>query len=194
LKQWKHLLNMFFQHFYDFQERHHQNLIGIIMSFFQEKLFKRDPEESNLNRLTLSYALENAKQLIVVYRNCAFSSDEFFCSGDYPTPWPNVTNVDNLKEFLDKRLEFRSPYQGFVSQCVITPDPKYIIVRFYSSLKRSCAKKVDKKLSDWIASQTPGTFNEGEKPKSNVFLADFIDLRGSNFSKTVVDLNMKLIE
>jgi hypothetical protein len=130
----------------------------------------------------------------VIYRNDSFVPREFFRSRDFPTPWPNVTNTTNLRAFLDQRLEHRSPYQGFVTQCVLTPDTSFILPRFYSSIRKSCAKKVDKKMENWIKNQTPGRFGIGERPTSNVFLADFVDIRDNNFTRIVVDLNMKLLQ
>ena len=189
----KEFLILDFQHFYDFEPQHHITLIKIIENFFKAKLFVRTSEESNLNELTLSHAYNNQQQLIVIYRNDGFVTREFFRSRDFPTPWPNVTNTTNLKAFLESKLEFRAPNQGYVTQCVLTPDTSFILPRFYSSIRRSCAKKVDKKMEEWIKNQTPGIFRYGSRPTSNVFLADFVDIRHNNFSKIVIDLNMKLI-
>lgn len=61
------------------------------------------------------------------------------------------------------------------------------------SLRRACAEKVRKGLFDWIKTQVPGKFQRGEKPTSNVFIADFIDLKYSEFCKIVVGLNEKLL-
>lgn len=182
-----------FQHFYDFDKHHHLQLIDIVERFFRPKIFVRTSETSNLNQLTLSHAYNNEQQLIVIYRNDSFVTRDFFRSRDFPTPWPNATNIPSLKAFLDQRLECRLPHHGFVTQCVITPDTRYILRRFYSSIRKACAKKVDKQLADWIKTQTPGRFREGDKPTSNVFLADFVDIRNNNFSKIVVDLNMKIM-
>lgn len=181
-----------FQHFYDFQAHHHQQMIQIVMLMFKHKLFERALYESNLNQLTLANAHATGKQTLIIYRNNVYSPNEFFRSYDFPTPWPNATKIEELKEFLDKRLEQRSPDQGFVTQCVLTPDANFIVPRFYSTLRKKCAKKVDSKMTDWIMQQTPGTFKEGAQPRPNVFLADFVDIRHNNFSKIVVDLNMKL--
>lgn len=182
-----------FQHFYDFEAHHHMTLINIIERFFRPKLFTRISEESNLKQLTLSHAYNNQQQLIVIYRNDCFVNRDFFRSRDFPTPWPNATNISSLKTFLDQRLEFRSSNQGFVTQCVITPDTRYILPRFYSSIRKACAKKVDSQLADWIKTQNPGRFRDGDKPTSNVFLADFVDIRDNNFCRIVIDLNMKLV-
>jgi hypothetical protein len=182
-----------FQHFYGFEGQHHVKLINIIERFFESKLFVRNSEESNLNYLTLSRAYNNEQQLIVIYRNDRFVTRDFFRSRDFPTPWPNATDITSLKAFLDEKLEFRQSNQGFVSQCVITPDTRFILLRFYSSIRKACAKKVDVKMADWIKTQTPGRFMNGEKPTSNVFLADFVDIRDNNFSRIVIDLNMKIV-
>lgn len=181
-----------FQHFYAFHEQQHVKLITMIFDLFKDKIFKRAAYESNLAELTLSNAYANNKQLVIIYRSNVPDSTGFFRSYDFPTPWPNATKIENLKEYLDKRLECRTPHQGFVTQCILTPDANYILPRFYSTLRKKCAKKVDSRLTDWIKDQTPGRFKEGEKPTSNVFLGDFIDIRNNNFSKIVVDLNMKL--
>lgn len=61
------------------------------------------------------------------------------------------------------------------------------------SLRRACAEKVRKGLFDWIKTQEPGQFQRGQKPTSNVFIADFIDLKDSEFCKIVVSLNEKLL-
>lgn len=62
------------------------------------------------------------------------------------------------------------------------------------SLRRACAEKVRKGLFDWIKTQAPGIFQRGQKPTSNVFIADFIDLKDGEFCKIVVSLNGKLLD
>lgn len=188
----KEVVILDFQHFYDLQAPQHQQLINIIMHNFHSKLFKRSFGDSNLIQLNLNFAYQYRKQIVVIYRNNLLTANEFFKANDFPTPWPNATNIDSLKEYLEKILESRLPYQGFVTQCVLTPDANFIIPRFYSTLKKKCAKKVDKDMSEWISELNPGNFREGEKPKVNVILADFVDIHDNKFSKIVVDLNAKL--
>lgn len=182
-----------FQHFYDFQAQHHHELIRIIMRFFKALLFPRSTDESNLKLLTLTNCFESRKQILIIYRNSSFASDDFFRSYDFPTPWPNATKIELLKETLEKRITQRSPHQGYVTQCILTPDAKFILPRFYSTLRKKCAKKVESQLINWVKDQSPGRFEEGEKPRSNVFIADFVDLNNNNFSKSVIDLNLKLV-
>lgn len=67
------------------------------------------------------------------------------------------------------------------------------IHRFYSSLKKKCAKKVSKKLTKWIELQKPGPFSlNADQPTSNVFIADFIELNDFAFCRTVIELNNKI--
>lgn len=180
-----------FQHFYAFERRHHEKLISIILKLFKHKLCEPEDDDS-LRRITLSNSCSNGKQLLIIYRNGVVNSKEFFRSWNFPTPWPETTKIKELKAFLDRRLEQRSPDQGFVSQVLLTPDAKFIIPRFYSSLRKACAYKVDSKMLDWLKEQTPGVFSTDEKPTVNVILADFVDILDNNFCKIVVDLNMKL--
>lgn len=66
--------------------------------------------------------------------------------------------------------------------------------RFYSSLKKKCAVKVCKKLTDWIKVQRPGPFSlNANQPTSNVFIADFIELKNFQFCRTVIALNEKIL-
>lgn len=182
-----------FQHFYDFTPHHHEKLIEIIKSFFQTKIFERSLEEPNLSQLTLSNAYTMQQQVIIIYRHGIYNADEFFRSYDFPTPWPNETKVDRLKTSLSTQLQRRSPDQGFVLQCILTPDAGFILPRFYSTLRKACAKKVDSEMTEWIKQQMPGKFVEGEPPTANVFLMDFIDLREENLCRTVIGLNSKLL-
>jgi hypothetical protein len=162
------------------------------MKFFHSLIFQNDSRLNHLPYLTLNRAKSTGKQLIVTYRSC-HSSPIFFSSRDFPTPWPNSTKVEFLKEFLDEKMMFRSPDQGWITQCIITPDANYIIPRFYSSLKKCCAKKVLKNMEEWILSKEPGQWINGETPKINIILGDFVDMDDNRFSRMVIDLNMKLL-
>lgn len=181
-----------FQHFYNFTPEHHEQLIDCILNFFGRKIVRRGSGDSDLSQVSLSSAFEHGQQIIVVYRNSPTTSGVFFCPCDFPTPWPDSTNINDLKKYLEQRIQYRSCMQGFITQCVITPDANYIVPRFYSSLRRSCARKVESGMSDWIKNQKPGVFRDGEEPTVNILLADFTDILDSNFTRNVIDLNMKL--
>lgn len=61
------------------------------------------------------------------------------------------------------------------------------------TLRRACAQKVCKGLFDWVRARTPGKFERGARPTSNVFIADFVELKDCEFCKIVVNLNQKLM-
>ncbi|XP_053694842.1 PI-PLC X domain-containing protein 2 [Sabethes cyaneus] len=180
------------QHFYLFNPTDHCMLSAELNRIFDKKIYSRNV--SQLKDCTLESATSSGKQVLIVYRSDACVNDRFWLSQDWPTPWPNEIKVKKLRQYLDESLAQRNPDTGYVSQCVLTPTVRYIVPRFISSLRTTCAKEVDKKLTDWIKMQTPGLFGPDEKPKSNVFLADFIDIKDSNFSKIVIALNKKILD
>lgn len=181
------------QHFYEFNESHHQQLTNYLLKQFGSIIYERSLHEYDFSELTLAKALALHKQVIVIYRNHRVDN-AFFQSYFFANPWPQTTSVQKLEEFLDERLQLRSPFQGYCSQLVLTPTTSFILPRFYSSLKNKCAKKVESQCKQFLELQKPGPFNKNESPNSNVFLADFVDLNDNDFIKTVIDLNVKLLK
>lgn len=179
------------QHFYNFSHHDHIKLSKLITEIFDNRIYGRI--DGNLISCTLNNMHSNKKQVLIIYRNNDSVSTKFWFSYHWPTPWPNQIEVDKLRDYLTESLENRPPGVGYVSQCVLTPTVQYIVPRFLSSLRSSCAKKVSKKLNSWIADQSPGLFHDGDRPKVNVFLADFIDIKSSDFCKLVVQLNSKIL-
>lgn len=54
---------------------------------------------------------------------------------------------------------------------------------------------MNKKLIDWIKVQRPGPFElNANQPTANVFIADFIELNNSEFCRTVIELNDKILK
>ncbi|EDS32336.1 glycosylphosphatidylinositol-specific phospholipase C [Culex quinquefasciatus] len=180
------------QHFYLFNPTDHCVLSAELNRIFDKKIYSRDINQ--LKDCTLESATRNGKQILIVYRSDACVNDRFWLSQDWPTPWPNEVSVKKLRQYLEETLTQRSPEAGHVSQCVLTPSVRFIVPRFMSSLRATCAKEVDRKLMDWIRQQVPGPFGPDEKPKSNVFLADFVDIQDSNFCRVVVELNKKILD
>lgn len=180
------------QHFYNFANGDYDRLNKIFYQIFQDKFFT--PSDGLLTKLTLHLANSLKKQLLVVYRN-SHVPKEFWPGDVWPTPWPNQIDVKKLEANLDANIKYRSPNTGYVSQCVLTPPVKYIVPRFYSSLKKKCALKVCKSMTDWIKVQHTGPFSlNGNQPTSNVFIADFIELKNFQFSRAVISLNEKLFK
>lgn len=178
------------QHFYNFSNGDYDRLNKIFNKIFQDKFYT--PGDGPLTKLTLDYANSLDKQLLIIYRYSRVPK-EFWPGDCWPTPWPNQIKVDKLITYLDTSIKYRSPYTGYVSQCVLTPPVKFIVPRFYSSLKKKCAKRVSKKLTKWIELQQPGPFSlNSDQPTSNVFIADFIELNDFEFCRTVIGLNNKI--
>jgi hypothetical protein len=191
----KELIILDFQHFYAFQDSDHHRLKDIVINMFGERIFGKNHNKNRLSDLTLQRAEEEGRQVIVIYRETKEVVDRFWYANHFPTPWPDTTRVSDLRDFLDRRLKKRKPDIGFVSQMVITPDARFIVPKFYSSLKKQCAERVCRRLyQSWLLDQTPGFFIRGENPTSNIFIADFIDIVDSEFPKIVVNLNRKLLK
>ncbi|EDW25575.1 GL26671 [Drosophila persimilis] len=178
------------QHFYDLTPNHHQQLHKELIQFFGHRLYSTT--EGSLLDCTLNRCLEMQRQVVIIYRRCPIPLPlRFWPSFAWPTPWPNKASVKKLQSFLEDSLLSRQPQQGYVSQCLITPTGRYIAFRVFFSLKRT-ARRVDKKLYPWITEQTPGPFDPKEKPRVNVFLGDFVELKDGQFCNWVMDLNSKL--
>ena len=143
--------------------------------------------------LTLTKADEQQKQLLVIYRNIPNCTENFFRGGYFPNPWANVTSTDKLKTFLDNKIKARNPDVAYCTQLILTPDGNYIAARFHLSLKNTCSRHVMNDLGSYLKSLEPGPFIRGETPRVNVIIADFVEQDNNFFTRTVVDLNMKLL-
>jgi len=88
---------------------------------------------------------------------------------------------------LEYGLKQRKPNIGYVTQCLFTPDVKYILRYFYLNLQKCCCP-LNIVLPKWINNQRAG-YDHGV----NVIIADFIDMKGFNFSEIVIQLNYKYL-
>ncbi|KAH8418820.1 hypothetical protein KR222_008747 [Zaprionus bogoriensis] len=178
------------QHFYAMTVSHHKQLHEDLLEFFGERLYATT--DGSLLECSLSRCAQLQRQLLLIYRRCPMSlPPQFWPSFSWPTPWPNTASVKQLQSFLTDSLLSRQPQQGYVSQCLLTPTGRYIALRVFFTLKRT-AKRVDKKLRPWILEQVPGPFSPGQRPRPNVFLADFVNLKDGQFCDWVLQLNAKL--
>ncbi|XP_037958757.1 PI-PLC X domain-containing protein 2 isoform X2 [Teleopsis dalmanni] len=178
-----------FQHFYDMNAVDHMRLQKMLIQVFGDMLYK--PSDGPLLKCTLNYCTKFRKQVIIVYRyNSNALHKDFWPSKSVYTPWPNVCSIKLLKEFLQHSLMSRPPTDGYVTQVVLTPDAKYISLRFYSRLKTT-AKRVDRKMIPWISEQIPGPYT-CRIPKVNILIGDFIELNSAAFCNTIIQLNEKI--
>jgi len=88
---------------------------------------------------------------------------------------------------LECGLKQRKPNTGYVTQCLFTPDVKYILRYFYLNLQKCCCP-LNIVLPKWINNQRAG-YEHGV----NVIIADFIDMKKFNFCEIVIQLNYKYL-
>ncbi|CAH2092750.1 unnamed protein product [Euphydryas editha] len=179
-----------FQHFYGFTPEDHQRLIRFILNLFGSKLV---PRQSDLNGITLNSLHRLQHQVIIVYRHqSVYSTGEFWVPQMMPSPWPQQDNINGLLNFL-KHVK-RHPGMGFVHQAVLTPTPAFILFRWVSNLREKCAKPVKTEIYPKLSEFSPGRpiDRDGQTPV-NVIIADFVEMDDAIFSKTVIQLNFKLL-
>ncbi|VVC93247.1 unnamed protein product [Leptidea sinapis] len=181
------------QHFYGFTADDHRKLIRFLLNMFGPKLV---PRQNHLESITLNYVQRLGQQIIVVYRHqSVYATNEFWQPQMLPSPWPQQDSVIGLVNFL--RNVKRHPGMGFVHQAVLTPTPSFILFRWVSTLREKCAKPVKKevypKLTGFVPGP-PGHFHSTDASPVNVVIADFVDLDDAVFSKTVIQLNFKLVK
>lgn len=178
------------QKFYNFETFHHEIFQSILLSLFECLIYS---SEADFPSVTLAKAAELQKQLIVVYSD-ENTNEKFFKSSSFPCPWANTTNLDRLKDYSRETIKSRSPSTPFCTQLILTPDSTYILEHLLYTLKTSCARDVLTSCGSFLKDQIPGPFQFGEDGKVNVFVADFVDLDDNFFTRTVIDLNMKLLD
>nr|CAD7448405.1 unnamed protein product [Timema bartmani] len=174
-----------FQHFYTLTDLDHSSLMTLIGHLFGARLC---PMLRNLEMVTLNYMRSRGYQVIVIYRHEAARGDlNFWFSGAWPTPWPNTTSVSAMLTFLDHRLATRPPNSGFVTQCVLTPDIRYVLLHPLTSLEQSLALHCNKAILPWVSNQRPGAKGV------NVVISDFVGSGLCDLTRMVVKLNSKLL-
>jgi len=85
-------------------------------------------------------------------------------------------------------LKQRKQNVGYVSQCLFTPDVKYILQHFNLNLQK-CVLPLNNILYKWIGNQ-----KIGRKHGVNVIIADFINMNGFNFCNNVIQLNYNYLK
>lgn len=175
-----------FQHFYSFTEVNHQHLIAKIRNIFRSKLC---PVYNRLDHISLQWLASESYQVFVIYRNIiAKNYTDLWPSGLWPTPWPDTTNSEQMVEFLNEKIQSRSPNTGFVSQCLLTPDTLYVMRHICGSLHRDLATKCRLASLPWINGNKPGPGG------MNIVITDFVSYSDFLFPKTVIQRNATLLE
>lgn len=123
----KEVVILDFQHVYNCDREEHQKYCNLIISIFGKKILPRI--NTDLAQCSLESMTRKGQQVIVVYRRFCDEERQFWCSNHFPTPWPNTMSRMRLKEVLDFNIQLRDMDNGFVTQCVLTPTVKYILMQ-----------------------------------------------------------------
>uniref|UniRef100_A0A1B6LKK9 Phosphatidylinositol-specific phospholipase C X domain-containing protein n=1 Tax=Graphocephala atropunctata TaxID=36148 RepID=A0A1B6LKK9_9HEMI len=174
------------QHFYNFSPEDHRALKEMLKEIFGSKLC---PLPWDINTVTLSWMMDRGYQVIVIYRHNSSEEDDRFWPGvRWPTPWPQTTSIETLLHFLSKTLSHRPKNAGFVTQCVLTPDVKFVVRNPCGALQSSCAVPCFQAAIPWLQQQRPGLHG------INVVITDFVNTDAELFSKVVIGLNKLLLK
>ncbi|XP_054268613.1 PI-PLC X domain-containing protein 2-like isoform X1 [Macrosteles quadrilineatus] len=175
-----------FQHFYNFSDETHELLISMIKNTFGGKLC---PLPWDIMTVTLTWMLDHGYRVIAIYRDGLVEKHaELWPGVRWPTPWPQTTNSDALLKFLNKTMAHRPKNAGFVTQCLLTPDTKFVIHHPCGELRSKCSKPCLQAVIPWLKQQRPGLRG------INVVITDFVEMGGDLFSKVVIGLNDLLLK
>lgn len=126
----------------------------------------------------LSEFWEKNKQIILIV-NDEQAEDFWPNSKVIVNNWPNVQDLNSLKEYQDKNLPDGECDKLWVAQLVITPTASTVI---RCGVPSTFAKQVDTKLIDWLNQW------RDEKRSLNIILTDFSG-RTENLVGEIVSLN-----
>ncbi|XP_015122022.1 PI-PLC X domain-containing protein 3 [Diachasma alloeum] len=175
-----------FQHFYSFNLNNHMSLVTIIKNIFGTRIC---PVSGILSSISIDWMVRRGYQVIIIYRNeIARLENDLWPSGLWPTPWPNTTDATELIDFLDSRLGTRLPDTGYVSQCLLTPDTKYVLRHLCGSLHRDLAVKCREVSIPWLEGHYPGDGG------MNIVITDYVSFNNFQFSRLVIQRNRELLQ
>lgn len=176
-----------FQHLYKFQTEDHTRLANEILSIFPSHLCSW---RQDLAALTLSKLCSDKTQVIVIYPalfNVQATDEEtlqyFWPRSLCPTPWPDTMNSDHLVSFLDSGLRWHRKTMSpslFVSQGVMTPSWKTVLLHPRSNVRTQCADRCLHQLQHWISTTDV---------RPNIVISDFVD---NNLIELIIKKNLHL--
>ena len=152
-----------FQKIYQCSKEDHEQIISFIETSFGSKLLRKD----NKHNLSLCDLVKNHVQVIVIYDNSWRISNPYlwprmFC----PNPWANTMRIPKLFSFLEGHLSKRSSKSLFVTQGILTPKVKTVLLAPFTTLFQ-VTKNVNKKLPHWIE-------DKAFPLKPNIVMTDFV--------------------
>lgn len=192
-----------FQHVYRCSPEDHQRYCDELLGIFGDLVYPR--KGNTMANCTLQEMADKRKRVILIYRDYRDADGLFWTANDFRTPWPNTISIAGLEKFLEANVKQRSKSTGHVTQCVLTPDGKFILEKWVNeedegeshnyilslsslihNLKSACAMPVLQSMTQWIRTRKSGP---EEWPGHNIFIADFVDLNEYQFVRAVLSLN-----
>lgn len=167
-----------FQHFYDFSNDNHVDLVALLVKQFGQLLCL--PQEE-LTGLTLDVITRSGKQVIVIYpveqalKLCHALWPRYLC----PNPWANTLDVTYLETFLNKGLANRDSSVLFVSQAIVTPSIRTVAEHPFSTLKKTVGP-CNNCMCNWIE-------HLATQKKPNIIMVDFVHQH--SLPKQIIALN-----
>uniref|UniRef100_A0A914V3B9 Phosphatidylinositol-specific phospholipase C X domain-containing protein n=1 Tax=Plectus sambesii TaxID=2011161 RepID=A0A914V3B9_9BILA len=174
-----------FNHFYNFTNKDHEELLTVISSLFDVKLCPRKAPASNA---TLKELWAAEQQAIVFYqptgdhKNIPLPPFVWTCA-DIKSPWPRTEVTANMLKEVGEILGSRRLGDGFQAcQAIVTLDPRSVMKQPMGTFEHRYARQATNAVVEWLKT------NASEIRSSlNILLCDFVD--EANFCQVVVDLN-----
>lgn len=108
----------------------HRCFISLIIKIFGRKIL---PYCKSMTNITLESMTRDNYQVIIIYRaDFSIVEELLWPTVCFPTPWPDTTQISQLISKLNQGLKNRNTSVGFISQCVLTPNIRYVCKNIFS--------------------------------------------------------------
>ena len=190
-----------FNHFYQMDRQHHEQLTICLKSSFGAMLCKYSPPFS-FEDLTLNKLCQAGTRVIVFYHGPGADDLPEQCSEFWPSStidsfssWAQTADLETWKRRQRSLAPQRhSADRFYVCQGVLTPDSDLIKKNWFftlcycgrkGTLKTECADPINRELQDWIPTDVASGAG------GVIYFADFVDQR---FVRCVIDQNRYIDE
>lgn len=169
----KEIVLLDFNHFYDMEKEHHDQLAALITSTLGADKMATTPP---LKATSLVQEFWDAgAQAVVIYHDTPTrdaSDGKLWHKFTIDSPWPNKNKTKELQENLDTKIKKRNPNKFFVLQGILTPDGELIkdeiLENKGDTSVRSIASRVSGKVANWVS-------EDWNQETHNVVIVDFFE-------------------
>ena len=154
------------------------------LDMIAEKLGNKCCPRLDVGSLTLETMWENELQVIAFHKEDMVQEDFRFWSREVmPRPWPRVSDVKQVINFLETTSCKRSGDTFHGTQGVISPDTGFILGNMGANAKEQMGLQVAKPFVSWLKTKTAGIKG------INICMMDFVELE--DYIPSVLALNKK---